>query len=114
MNSVSAAFFWASFCYHFGVVPMPTEPLHLSLVSAALFPGALMELGFSSQQIHSLVAADSRRRKASRYTYLDLVQRLLPGALLAAYPLNPITYELAKDVIARHLRTPPFKDDKAH
>jgi AAA+ superfamily predicted ATPase len=77
---------------------------------AAFLKPVLEELGLSSQQIHSLVAATGATHGRSYgYTYSDLAQRLLPGLLLAAYPSNPITFELAKEVVERHPPTPPFR-----
>jgi len=71
----------------------------------------LDELGFSSQQVHSLVTATGATQgRAYGYTYSDLAQRLLPGLLLAAYPAQPITFDLAKEVIERHPPTPPFQE----
>jgi SpoVK/Ycf46/Vps4 family AAA+-type ATPase len=70
----------------------------------------LEELGFSSQQINSLVTATGATHgRKYGYTYSDLAQRLLPGLLLAAYPSKPITFELAKEVIQHHPPTPPFQ-----
>lgn len=70
----------------------------------------LEELGFSSQQIHSLVASTGATHgRKYGYTYSDLAQRLLPGLLLSAYPSSPITFDLAKEVIERHPPTPPFQ-----
>lgn len=77
----------------------------------AFLKPVLEELGFSSQQIHSLVIATGPRHGRSYgYTYSDLAQRFLPGLLLAAYPLNAITFDLAKEVVEQHPPTPPFKD----
>jgi len=73
----------------------------------------LEELGFSSQQIHSLVAATGATHgRKYGYTYSDLAQRLLPGLLLSAYPSAPITFDLAKEVIERHPPTPPFQEGR--
>lgn len=77
----------------------------------AFLQPALEELGFSPQQIHSVVAATGATHgRAYGYTYSDLAQRLLPGLLLAAYPSQAITFAMAKDVIDRHPPTPPFAE----
>jgi AAA+ superfamily predicted ATPase len=74
----------------------------------------LAELGFTSQQIQSIVVATGATEGRSYgYTYSDLAQRLLPGLLLAAYPSKPITFDLAKDVVDRHPPTPPFREGTA-
>ena len=71
----------------------------------------LDELGFTPQQVHSIVSATGPAHGRSYgYTYSDLAQRLLPGLLLAAYPSRPITFDLAKEVIEQHPPTPPFRD----
>ncbi|MDR3719870.1 MAG: AAA family ATPase [Bryobacteraceae bacterium] len=78
----------------------------------AFLKPVLEELGFNSQQVHSLVAATGATHgRAYGYTYSDLAQRLLPGLLLAAYPSKPITFDLAKEVVERHPPTPPFQSE---
>jgi AAA+ superfamily predicted ATPase len=76
-----------------------------------LLQPVLEELGFSAQQIHSVVTATgpTHGRKYG-HTYSDLAQRLLPGLLLKAYPSGPITFAMAKDVIEAHPPTPPFSE----
>ena len=75
----------------------------------ALLKPVLDELEFTPQQIHTLVVATGAVRGLSYGdTYSDLAQRLLPGLVLAAFPSSPITYDLAKEVVERHLPTPPF------
>ena len=70
----------------------------------------LEELGFSKQQVHSLVAATGATNgRAYGYTYSDLAQRLLPGLLLAAYPSRAVTFHLVKEVVEQHPPTPPFQ-----
>jgi SpoVK/Ycf46/Vps4 family AAA+-type ATPase len=76
----------------------------------AVLEPTLAELGFSPQQIHSLVVATGPAHgRDYGYTYSDLVQRLLPGLLLAAYPSRPVTFDLAKEVVENHPPTPPFR-----
>jgi AAA+ superfamily predicted ATPase len=77
----------------------------------ALLRPLLEEVGFSSQQIHALVKATGPTPSHSYgYTYSDLTQRLLPAFVLAAYPHEPITFELAKRVVGEHPPTPPFQE----
>lgn len=77
----------------------------------AVLDATLSELGFSSQQIQSLVMVTGPAQGRSYgYTYSDLVQRLLPGLLLAAYPSRAITFDLAKEVVEKHPPTPPFRE----
>jgi AAA+ superfamily predicted ATPase len=73
----------------------------------------LEELGFSSQQIQSLVAATGATDgRTYGYTYSDLAQRLLPALVLAAFPSKPITFDLAKAAVEQHPPTPPFKGNR--
>jgi AAA+ superfamily predicted ATPase len=79
---------------------------------AVFLKPVLQELGFSAQQIHSVVAATGAANgRHYGYTYSDLAQRLLPGLLLAAYPSQAITFDLAKEVIESHPPTPPFQSE---
>jgi len=81
----------------------------------AFLKPVLEELGFTAQQIHSLVAmTGATHGRKYGYTYSDLAQRLLPGLLLAAYPSSAITFDLAKDVVERHPPTPPFRELETH
>ncbi len=45
------------------------------------------------------------------YTYSDLVDRLLPSAVLAAYPTRPLTYESLKAELQIVEPTRPFADE---
>jgi AAA+ superfamily predicted ATPase len=79
--------------------------------SAFLKP-MLEELGFNSQQVHSMVVATGATNgRPYGYTYSDLAQRLLPGLLLAAYPSKAITFDLAKAAVEKHPPTPPFQSE---
>jgi AAA+ superfamily predicted ATPase len=72
----------------------------------------LEDLGFTSQQIQSLVSSTGATQgRPYGYSYSDLAQRVLPGLLLAAYPSQPVTFELAKEVLRGHPPTPPFRDE---
>jgi len=77
----------------------------------AFLKPVLEELGFSAQQIHALVSATGATNgRTYGYTYSDLAQRLLPGLLLAGYPVSAIPYELANRVVEQHPPTPPFRE----
>jgi AAA+ superfamily predicted ATPase len=77
----------------------------------ALLDPVLEEVGFSKNQIQSIVhATGATKGRGYGYTYSDLTQRFLPGLLLAAYPSQPITFDLAKEVVENHPPTPPFKE----
>jgi len=78
----------------------------------ALLDPVLEEVGFTKQQIQSIVELTGPA-KGGHYghTYSDLTQRILPGLLLAAFPSKPITFDLAKEVLDNHPATPPFKEE---
>jgi AAA+ superfamily predicted ATPase len=75
----------------------------------AVLQPVLDELGFSTQQISTIISATGPSGGRSYgHSYSDLTQRLLPGLLLAAYPHHAVSYAMAKDVIDKHPPTPPF------
>lgn len=77
----------------------------------AVVEPVLEELGFTPQQIQSIVTATGASHgKRYGYTYSDLTQRFLPGLLLAAYPSRKASYDLAREVIERHPPTAPFQE----
>ena len=79
----------------------------------ALLGPILEELGFSASQIRTVVTQTGPSHgHLYGYTYSDLTQRFLPGLLLAAYPSHAASFELAKDVLAKHPPTPPFQGQK--
>ena len=45
------------------------------------------------------------------YTYSDLVNRVLPSAVLKAFPDRPITIDIVADAIATNPPTPPFQNE---
>jgi AAA+ superfamily predicted ATPase len=78
----------------------------------AFLTPVLEELGFSAPQIRALVVATGPGNgRAYGYTYSDLAQRLLPGLLLAAYPTQAISFDLANEVVEKHPPTPPFQSE---
>jgi AAA+ superfamily predicted ATPase len=80
----------------------------------ALLAPILEELGFSAQQIHSVVAQTGPSHgRTYGYTYSDLTQRFLPGLLLAAYPSHAASFDLAKGVLAKHPPTQPFQETES-
>jgi SpoVK/Ycf46/Vps4 family AAA+-type ATPase len=79
----------------------------------ALLEPVLEDLGFTSQQIQSIVVGTGAAHGSHYgYTYSDLTQRFLPGLLLAAYPSRKASFDLAKGVLEKHPPTPPFQESK--
>ena len=71
----------------------------------------LKELEFDAADIEAIVQATGPREDGQPgFTYSDLMQRLIPGIVLDAYPERPIKPERAV-AIAREMRaTPKFRD----
>jgi len=71
----------------------------------------LEELGFDAADIEAIVQATGPRAEGQPgFTYSDLMQRLIPGIVLDAYPERPIKPDRAI-AIAREMRpTPKFRD----
>jgi hypothetical protein len=44
------------------------------------------------------------------FTYSDLTQRLIPAAVLAAFPAKPLTADILLDVASRLAPTPEFRE----
>ncbi len=78
----------------------------------AILDPVLEEVGFTKEQIQEIVGmTGSTKDREYGYTYSDITQRILPGMLLAAYPVKPITFDLTKEVLENHPPTPPFKQN---
>lgn len=65
---------------------------------------------FSDEQIHELVQITGEDEQSSKFAFTssDIVQRLIPNSILAAYPENKLTFDLVKDVALNTTPTPPF------
>jgi AAA+ superfamily predicted ATPase len=64
----------------------------------------------TDETIEKLVGATGEENSRPGFTYSDLTQRLVPTAVLAAYPDAAITTDLLLAVAADLDSTPPFKD----
>lgn len=72
---------------------------------------ALAPLGFSPPQVDRLVALTGPRDgREYGCSYSDLVQRLLPGIVLDAYPTRPVTPARAEAIANDLVPTPPFRE----
>jgi AAA+ superfamily predicted ATPase len=79
---------------------------------AALLRSALADVGFSEQQLQALAKATGPIDKRTYgYTYSDLTQRLLPTLVVQAFPEQPITFQMAREIIERTAPTTPFKSE---
>ena len=73
---------------------------------------SLEAIGFTSQQIDSLVAATGPRDKRPYgFTFSDLTQRLLPAIVLDAYPAGPVQFPRALEIANAMKPTPVFVEE---
>lgn len=81
----------------------PDEVQRLAVLSGALGDTV------SREELQELAARTGNGgQRDYGYTYSDLVQRVLPAAVLAAYPDQALTFQLLTEAIAAHAPTPPF------
>ena len=73
---------------------------------AAVLANPLKEVGFTPEQIDSIVD------QTEGFTYSDLTQRLLPTIVLDAYPDTPITFERTLKIAKGIVPTPAFQEKK--
>ena len=73
-----------------------------------LLTGALQGAGLSREQLATLARLTGDDGRGYGHTYSDLVHRVLPAAVLSAYPDRPLTFEALTEAIAAHPPTPPF------
>lgn len=71
---------------------------------------ALEGTGIGADTIGSLVTLTGESGDRPGFTYSDLTQRLIPAAVLAAFPAKPLTGDLILDVAARLAPTPEFRE----
>jgi AAA+ superfamily predicted ATPase len=75
----------------------------------AMLTELFAEVKFSPADIKKLVAATGPTTdRLYGYAYSDIVNRLVPAAVLAAYPDRPVTAAVVLDQITRHAPTKPF------
>jgi AAA+ superfamily predicted ATPase len=71
----------------------------------------LMQLGFSKEQIESVVrSTGAREGREYGFTYSDITQRFIPTVVLDAFPNSPVTEVRALEILNQMVPTPPFKD----
>lgn len=67
--------------------------------------------GLSQTELEKLVDLTGDTGGGYGYTYSDLVNRVLPSAVLKAFPDRPITIDIVADAIATNPPTPPFQNE---
>jgi SpoVK/Ycf46/Vps4 family AAA+-type ATPase len=76
----------------------------------AVLTEALSGTGISNATLTALVAATGPTDRHASFTYSDLTQRLIPAAILAAFPDKPLTDDMLV-AVARDLQpTPEFRE----
>ncbi len=80
----------------------------------AVLAAALDGLGVGEADIAALAGATGTRDGRPGFTYSDLTQRLVPAAVLQAFPHRPVTGGLLLDVAVGMDATPVFGDDGDH
>jgi AAA+ superfamily predicted ATPase len=83
----------------------PGDPERRTVLAAAL-DGT----GIDSRTINSLVDLTGPSGDRPGFTYSDLTQRLVPAAILAAFPSKPLTADILLDVAAGMKPTPEFRE----
>ncbi len=67
--------------------------------------------GLSQTELEKLVDLTGDTGGGYGYTYSDLVNRVLPSAVLKAFPDRPITIDIVADAISTNPPTPPFQNE---
>lgn len=70
------------------------------------------DIGLTNEQIMELVklAGPTETRKYG-FTYSDIVNKIIPNAIMEAYPDSPLTFNDVLSAITRTQPTPPFKEN---
>jgi len=71
---------------------------------------ALDGTGIDDATISKLVSLTGESAGRPAFTYSDLTQRLVPAAVLAAFPAKPLTADILLDVASRLAPTPEFRE----
>ena len=84
----------------------PNDAQRLEVLSEGL-----ADCGLSPTELEKLVDLTGDTGRGYVYTYSDLVNRVLPDAVLKAFPDRPITIDIVADAIATNPPTPPFHNE---
>jgi AAA+ superfamily predicted ATPase len=76
---------------------------------AAVMSGILDGTGIGTGQIEKIAAITGPADDRPGFTYSDITQRLIPAAILAAFPDKPLTADLLLKVAADTAPTPEFR-----
>jgi AAA+ superfamily predicted ATPase len=79
---------------------------------AQVLRDALDGAGLGDDDIIHLARRTGDDGRGYGYSYSDLIQRLVPAAVLTAYPDQPLTVDVLAAQVARHPPTTPFGHDR--
>lgn len=79
----------------------------------AVLAEALADTGLTHTDIGRLVALTGASADRPGYTYSDLTQRLIPAAILTAFPTKPLTADVLVTVAGQLAPTPEFREPAA-
>lgn len=77
----------------------------------SVFAAALQGIDSTDGDLARLAELSGDDGRGYGHTYSDLVHRVLPAAVLDAYPDRPLTIEIVADAIRAHPPTPPFNSE---
>jgi AAA+ superfamily predicted ATPase len=78
---------------------------------AAVFRSHLEGTGIDEEQTTRLAELTGENGLPYGHTYSDLVDRVIPAAVVAAYPDRPLTFEIIEQEIKKHPPTAPFASE---
>lgn len=91
----------AAAIFHFN---RPDEPQRHAILAAAL-----AGTGIDNRAISKLATVTGPTGSSPGFTYSDLTQRLIPTAMLAAFPDKPLTADIVLTAAASTMPTPEFR-----
>lgn len=78
---------------------------------AVVFSSGLAGTEIDEAQVKRLAELTGENGLPYGYTYSDLVDRVIPAAVVAAYPNGPLTFEIVEQQIKKHPPTAPFASE---
>lgn len=77
-----------------------------------MFEMYFKDIGLTSEQIMKLVKlAGSTKTRKYGFTYSDIVNKVVPNAIMEVYPSSPLTFDNVLKVVKNTKPTPPFKEN---
>lgn len=77
-----------------------------------MFEMYFKDIGLTDEQIMELVKlAGATEKREYGFTYSDIVNKVIPNAIMEAYPDNPLTFNNVLSAVTNTQPTPPFKEN---